>query len=109
MVFRWRADDGKLLSGILYPPSLLQLKKKKKKNVVGVGPPLTKLSRSAHVDFIDTLPRNEVLLPCLPSRQCRGMLYAKFLFSLVLYIPVNSYDHVGAVSSSNHTLFPGKA
>ena len=31
-----------------------------------------------------------------------------FWFGLVLYVPVNSYDHVGMVSSPNHTFFLGK-
>ena len=30
------------------------------------------------------------------------------LFGLVLYIPVNSYGHVGTVSSPNQTFFLGK-
>ena len=38
MAFRWRADDG----SAAYPSST------KKKIVVKVGPPLTKLSGSAH-------------------------------------------------------------
>ena len=46
MAFRWRADDGPLI--YLDPPSPHQLKKQNKKNVVKVGPPLTKLSGSAH-------------------------------------------------------------
>ena len=29
-------------------------------------------------------------------------------FGLLLYVPVNSYGHVGIVSSSNHTIFLGK-
>ena len=28
---------------------------------------------------------------------------------LILYIPVNSYGHVGTVTSPNHTFFPGQA
>ena len=31
-----------------------------------------------------------------------------FLFGLILYIPVNSYGHVGMVSSPNHTFFLDK-
>ena len=31
-----------------------------------------------------------------------------FWFGLLLYFPVNSYGHVGTVSSCNHTFFPGK-
>ena len=31
-----------------------------------------------------------------------------FFFVLVLYIPVNSYGHVGTASSPNHTFFLGK-
>ena len=44
MAFRWRADDGplKVGHGSSLPPSTL------KTNVVKVGPPLTKLSGSAH-------------------------------------------------------------
>ena len=30
------------------------------------------------------------------------------LFGLILYTPVNSYGHVGRVSSLNHTIFLGK-
>ena len=30
------------------------------------------------------------------------------LFGLLLYVTVNSYGHVGTVSSSNHTFFLGK-
>ena len=30
------------------------------------------------------------------------------LFGLVLYVPVNSYGHVGTVSSLNPTFFPGQ-
>ena len=30
------------------------------------------------------------------------------LFGLMLYFPVNSYGHVGTVSSPNHTFFLGK-
>ena len=29
-------------------------------------------------------------------------------FGLILYIPVNSYGHVGKVNSPNHTFFLGK-
>ena len=32
-----------------------------------------------------------------------------FWFGLLLYVPVNSYDHVVMVSSPNHTFFPGQA
>ena len=44
MAFRWRADDGPLkgVFGFSLPSS-------KKKNVVKVGPPLTKFTGSAHV------------------------------------------------------------
>ena len=31
-----------------------------------------------------------------------------FWFGLLLYIPGNSYGHVGTVSSPNHTFFLGK-
>ena len=46
MAFRWRADDGpiKAVFGSSIPPSTNKKKKKKKK----IGPPLTKLSGSAH-------------------------------------------------------------
>ena len=30
------------------------------------------------------------------------------MFGLMLYFPVNSYDHVGTVSSPNHTFFMSK-
>ena len=46
MAFRLRADDGPLIV-VLGSPSPHQLKNKKK-NVVIVGPPLTKLSGSVH-------------------------------------------------------------
>ena len=43
---RWRADDGTLLVDHFFP---LQLKRRrKKKNVFRVEPPLTKLSGFAH-------------------------------------------------------------
>ena len=50
MAFRWRADDDPLIVvlGSFLPSSKKKKKKKKKKNVVKVGPPLTKLSGSAH-------------------------------------------------------------
>ena len=31
-----------------------------------------------------------------------------FLFGLMIYVPVNRFDHVGMASSSNHTIFLGK-
>ena len=34
--------------------------------------------------------------------------YSFFWFGLILYVLVNSYGHVGTVSSSNHTFFLGK-
>ena len=47
MVFRWRANDGPL--SVLFGSSPLIKKKNKKKVVRIVGPPLAKLSGSAHV------------------------------------------------------------
>ena len=46
MAFHWRVDDGPLIVelGYSFPHQL----KNKTKNVVKVGPPLTKLSGSAH-------------------------------------------------------------
>ena len=35
-------------------------------------------------------------------------LSASKAFGLLLYVPGNSYGHVGTVSSPNHTFFPGK-
>ena len=35
--------------------------------------------------------------------------FDSFLFVLILYVKVNSYGHVGMVSSPNHTFFPGQA
>ena len=35
-------------------------------------------------------------------------LTANWLVDLILYILVNSYGHVGTVSSPNHTFFLGK-
>ena len=52
MVLCWRANDDPLIVvfGSSLPLSTKKKKKKKKrKNVVKVGPPLTKLSGSAHV------------------------------------------------------------
>ena len=49
MAFRWRADDGPLLVAFRSPLHPIS-KKKNKKKPVSVGPPLTKLSGSAHVD-----------------------------------------------------------
>ena len=51
MVFRWRADDGRLI--VVFGSSHLsstkkKKQKKKKKKHVKVGPPLTKFSGSAH-------------------------------------------------------------
>ena len=43
------------LQWYLDPSSLIKLKKKKKKNVVKVGPPLTKLSGSAHTHIYQQL------------------------------------------------------
>ena len=50
MEFRWRADDGPCL--VAFRTSPCHQLKKTKKNVVSVGPPLTKLSESAHVESI---------------------------------------------------------
>ena len=36
------------------------------------------------------------------------LLVGMFWFGLILYIPVNSYGHVGKISSPT-TLFPGQA
>ena len=33
------------------------------------------------------------------------LLFFFFWFGLILYVPVNSYGHVGTVSSPNHTFF----
>ena len=49
MAFHWRADDALLLSGILILSHLI--------TVVRVGPPLTKLSGSAHVTYLIDLTR----------------------------------------------------
>ena len=54
MAFRWRAHDGPLIVVLgSFLPSSTKKKKKKtnKKNEVKVGPPLTKLSGSAHGQF----------------------------------------------------------
>ena len=48
MVFRWRAGDGPLIVVLGSPLPLPAKNIKEKKNVVKVGPPLTKLSGSAH-------------------------------------------------------------
>ena len=48
MAFCWRADDGLLLVQEFDHPYSHQLKQIQKKNVVKVGPPLTKVSGSAH-------------------------------------------------------------
>ena len=47
MAFRWRADEGPLMV-VIDPSSPHQTKKKQKKNPVKIGPPLKKLSGSAH-------------------------------------------------------------
>ena len=47
MALRWRVDDGPLL--VLFGSSFLS----SKKNVVRVGPPLAKLSGSAHGSGVD--------------------------------------------------------
>ena len=44
-----------------------------------------------------------ILLPSADSRRVVCLFVC--LFGLVLYIPVNSYGHVGTVSSPNHTFF----
>ena len=56
MAFRWQADYGPFLVAFRFSPCL-QLKKKQKKNVVSVGPPLTKLSGSAHEKYLDQYAR----------------------------------------------------
>ena len=61
MEFRWRANDDPLIVVLGSSlPSSKKKKKKKKKNVVKVGPPLTKLSGSAHV-FIEKLNITSIL------------------------------------------------
>ena len=46
LAFRWRADDGPLI--VLFGPTHSSSTKKRKKNVIKVGPPLTKFSGTAH-------------------------------------------------------------
>ena len=46
MAFCWRAVDGPLL--VLFVSSFPSSKKKERKNVVRVGPPLANVSGSAH-------------------------------------------------------------
>ena len=48
--FRWRADDDPLI--VVLGSSLPSSTKQEKKNVVKVGPPLTKPSGSAHVPHL---------------------------------------------------------
>ena len=36
------------------------------------------------------------------------IVFQRDLFGLMLNVPVNSYGHVGTVSSPNHTFFLGK-
>ena len=36
------------------------------------------------------------------------IINGQFWFGLMLNVPVNSYGHVGTVSSPNHTFFLGK-
>ena len=49
--FKWRVDDGPLIVGLFGLDPLSHLKKKNKKKTVVNGPPLTKLSGSAHVHY----------------------------------------------------------
>ena len=48
MAFRWRADDGPFIA-VFGSQSHHQLK-----NVIKFGPPLTKLSRSAHARYMSS-------------------------------------------------------
>ena len=50
MMFRWRADDDPLIE--VFGSSLPISKNKNKIKLVKVGPPLTKLSGSAHASFL---------------------------------------------------------
>ena len=60
MAFRWGPMMARIFSGIMNPSSLFQLKNNKK---VRVGPPLTKLSGSAHGhDQATTLFYNESII-----------------------------------------------
>ena len=49
---------------------------------------------------------------CLFFWGCCCFFFVCFFFfgggGLILYVPVNSYGHVGMVSSPNHTIFMGK-
>ena len=58
MAFRWRADDGPFIA--VFRSSILS--STKKKNAIKSGPPLTKLSGSAHgmVDFCTYVKDNIV-------------------------------------------------
>ena len=37
-----------------------------------------------------------------------GMICILVWFTLLFYVSLNSYGHVGTVSSLNHTFFPGQ-
>ena len=72
MAFRWLANDGPLIVAFEYSlPSTT--KKRKKKNVVKAGPPLTKHSRSSHVDQDQDLDQLYITL-------CRLLIWTKNLF-----------------------------
>ena len=85
MAFRWQADDGPLIVLFFNLPPLIKLKK----NVVKVGPPLTKLSGPAHVRLADA-QAGPLLFACKKSvflSVCPYMNYSfddqKGLFSYI--------------------------
>ena len=41
-------------------------------------------------------------------KESHDLAFIFVLFVLLLYVPVNSYDHGGTVSSPNHTFLLGK-
>ena len=61
MAFNWRADDGPIKA--VFGSSIPHQLKKQKKNVIKFGPPLTKLSGSAHgLHYLFSNPHTNTIL-----------------------------------------------
>ena len=91
MTFRWRDDDDPLIVvfGSSHPSSTSEKnynKKKQKKNVVKVGPPLTKFSGSAHEGRDEDRVNDQIFWAhpfyVLYLEQCREIVKRKVIFSV---------------------------
>ena len=60
------------------------------------------IENSAGPHHLDPLKQDDLDIHCFLNK-----IFC--LFGLVLYVPDNSYGHVGTISSHNHTFFPGQA